>query len=292
MKRSDRASPHEALLTAPSFLWLTVFFVIPTVIVVFVAFRTADSYGNITEAWSLNAFRAIGTALRGGVLGRTIVLSVLTTVICLALGLPCAYAIARLSPQGQQRALLLLIVPFWTNFLIRIYAWKVLLHPDGPVKLLLQTLGLVSPEATLLYTPGAVLLVLVYTYLPFAILPLYSAAERFDFALLDAARDLGASSWVAFFRIFVPGISVGIVSATLVVLVPTLGSYIIPEIVGGPGSEMLGNTIARRVFVDRNLPRASALSTILLGVIILPSLLSIGVRRVRGSLGRPEGGGR
>lgn len=282
--------PREAALTTPSFVWLSVFFVIPTMIVVLVAFRTADSYGNITEAWSLDAFRAVGAALRGGIMRRTIVLSVLTTAICLAVGLPSAYAMARLSRRGQQTALLLLIVPFWTNFLIRIYAWKVLLHPDGPVKLLLQAVGLVTPEATLLYTPGAVLLVLVYTYLPFAILPLYSAAERFDFGLLDAARDLGASSTTAFVRVFLPGISGGIVSATLVVLVPALGSYIIPEIVGGPGSEMLGNTIARRVFVDRNLPRASALSTILLGIIVLPSLLSISARRLRGSLGRTRGG--
>jgi spermidine/putrescine transport system permease protein len=280
----------EISLTAPSFLWLVAFFVVPTVIVILVSFRTSDSYGNITSGWTLDAYRAIRTTLTGGIVRRTITLSVITTVVCIAVGLPAAYAMARLRPRTQEIAMLLLIVPFWTNFLIRIYAWKVLLHPDGPIKHALVWLGLIAPDATLLYTPGAVLLVLIYTYIPFAILPMYSAAERFDFGLLEAARDLGSSPVGAFVKVFIPGISTGIISAIMVVLIPALGSYIIPEIVGGPGGEMLGTKIAQRVFVSRSLPRASALSSMLLLVILLPSLISLTFRRRGGDAAHSVGG--
>jgi spermidine/putrescine transport system permease protein len=161
-------------------------------------------------------------------------------------------------------------VPFWTSFLIRIFAWKVLLHPEGMLKAALVGLGLISEQAPLLYTPGAVLLVMVYTFLPFAILPIYAAAEKFDFRLLEAARDLGASPLRAFVLVFLPGIRSGLLTAFLVVFIPALGSYVIPDLVGGPGGEMLGNKIAQRVFVDRNLPQASALSVLLILAVLLP----------------------
>jgi spermidine/putrescine transport system permease protein len=166
--------------------------------------------------------------------------------------------------------LLLVIVPFWTSFLIRIFAWKVLLHPDGPVKSLLLSLHLADASTPLLYRPEAVLLVMVYTFLPFAILPLYAAAEKFDFALLEAARDLGARSLEAFWRVFIPGIRRGLLTAVLMVFIPALGSYVIPDIVGGPNSEMIGNKIAQRTFVDRNLPHASGLSALLTLAVLAP----------------------
>jgi spermidine/putrescine transport system permease protein len=170
----------------------------------------------------------------------------------------------------RARLMLLVIVPFWTSFLIRIFAWKVLLHPEGALKGALVGLGLVSEQAPLLYTPGAVLLVMVYTFLPFAILPIYAAAEKFDFQLLEAARDLGAGRLRAFASVLLPGIRRGLVTAFLVVFIPALGSYVIPDLVGGPGGEMLGNKIAQRVFVDRNLPQASALSALLILAVFVP----------------------
>jgi len=151
----------------------------------------------------------------------------------------------------------------------------VILHPDGFLKTALVFLGIVAPDTTLLYHEGSVLLVLVYAYLPFAVLPLYSAAAKFDFSLLEAGRDLGAGMWQQIFRIYLPGIRAGIVNAMLIVFIPALGSYVIPEIVGGPSSEMLGNKIAHRVFIDRNLPKAAALSSILLMFILLPTVISL-----------------
>jgi spermidine/putrescine transport system permease protein len=168
--------------------------------------------------------------------------------------------------------MLLVIIPFMTSFLVRIFAWKVLLHPEGLIKHGLVLMGLARSDTSLLYTPGAVLLVMVYTSLPFAILPVFAAAEKFDFHLIEAARDLGASPPGAFFRVFIPGISRALFTSVVVVLIPSLGSYVIPDVVGGPNSEMLGNKIAQRTFSDRNLPHASGLSAILTLAVLIPMI--------------------
>ena len=277
-------------MTLPSYAWLLLFFALPALIVLIISFRTADPYGGILKIWTLESYRTLGLSRYAPIIWRTVRLSLVTTVITLLVSLPCSYAMARLSGKMQQNILLLLIVPFWTNFLIRIYAWKVILHPEGFLKTFLVALGLVSPDSSLLYNEGAVLLVLVYTYLPFAILPLYSAAEGFDFSLLEAARDLGASGFRVFTRVYLPGIRSGIFSALLVVFVPALGSYIIPEIVGGTNSEMLGNKIAQYVFIDRNLPRSGALSSLMLLVILLPSMISLSRSLPRQEKGGLKGG--
>ena len=266
---------REAFITLPSFLWMIILFLIPSLLIALISFKAVDVYGEIMKTWTLKAYAELNLVSYGPVIYRTLRLSVLTTLICLLAGLPSSYAMARMDWKGQQKCILLLILPFWTNFLIRIYAWKVILHPDGFLKTALVFLGIVAPDATLLYTEGSVLLVLVYAYLPFAVLPLYSAAAKFDFALLEAGRDLGAGMWQQIFRIYLPGIRAGIVNAVLIVFIPALGSYVIPEIVGGPTSEMLGNKIAHRVFIDRNLPKAAALSSILLMFILLPTVFSL-----------------
>jgi spermidine/putrescine transport system permease protein len=260
----------EWLVTLPSFGWLLVFFLVPTLIVVAFAFKPSDPFGGVGAGWTTATLLGIVDPQYAAIVWRTLWLSLLTTALCLLLATPAGYAIARAEPVARGRLMLLVIVPFWTSFLIRIFAWKVLLHPEGAIKGSLVRLGLVSEQAPLLYTPGAVLLVMVYTFLPFAILPIYAAAEKFDFRLLEAARDLGAGQLRAFVEIFLPGIQGGLLTAFLVVFIPALGSYVIPDLVGGPGGEMLGNKIAQRVFVDRNLPHASALSALLIGTVLLP----------------------
>ncbi|HPG31578.1 MAG TPA: ABC transporter permease, partial [bacterium] len=163
----------------------------------------------------------------------------------------------------------------YVNFLIRIFAWKFILHPDGIIKQILVFFNLASDNTLLLYRWETVLLVLIYTHLPFALLPIYAAAEKFDFLLFDAAYDLGASKIQTFYKIFIPGISGGIIASTLVVFIPCLGSYVIPDIVGGTDSEMLGNKIARYAFTDRNLPMASALSAILILAVVIPAIFKL-----------------
>jgi spermidine/putrescine transport system permease protein len=260
----------EWLVTLPSFGWLLVFFLVPTLIVVAFAFKPSDPFGGVGPGWTTSTLLGIALPQYAAIVWRTLWLSLLTTALCLLLATPAGYAMARAEPAARARLMLLVIVPFWTSFLIRIFAWKALLHPEGALKGSLVWLGLLSEQAPLLYTPGAVLLVMVYTFLPFAILPVYAAAEKFDFRLLEAARDLGAGPLRAFALVFLPGIQSGLLTAFLVVFIPALGSYVIPDLVGGPGGEMLGNKIAQRVFVDRNLPHASALSALLIAAVLLP----------------------
>ncbi|MBF0210360.1 MAG: ABC transporter permease [Desulfamplus sp.] len=274
-------SLNEIKVSLPSLLWLTLFFVIPTAIVVVISFKNSDPSGGIGVGWSLDGFSDVLNPSFGMILWRTVKLSLLTTIICLSFAMPVAIYMAKSEEKIQNWLLLLIAIPFWTNFLIRVYAWKIVLHPEGLVKRVFLTLGLVSENASLLYNEVAVLLVLVYTYLPFAILPLYTAIEKFDFRLIEAARDLGSSPIRAFIKVFLPGISQGIISAIMVVFIPVLGSYVIPDMVGGPGGEMLGNKIAQRVFVDRNLPRGSGLSTLLILAVILPGLISIFYKKIK-----------
>ncbi len=264
----------EWLVTAPSLLWLLVFFAIPTGLILVLSFRPADLHGGVGDGWTLDAVRAVADAAYVPIWWRTFWVSVLSTAGCLLLALPMSYHLARLPRRWQGLMLLLVVLPFLTNFLIRIFAWKTLLHPDGVITRGLMALGWMSPDQQLLYNAGAVVVVMIYVQLPFAILPLYAAAEKFDFALLDAARDLGAGAWSAFWKIFVPGVWGGLSAAALMVLISSLGQYVIPQVVGGVSDEMIGNKIAQRVFSDRNLPAASALSALMLLLVMVPLLIA------------------
>jgi spermidine/putrescine transport system permease protein len=269
----------EWWITAPSLLWLTVLFAVPTLIVFAIAFKPADIQGGIGAGWTLDTLRGLLNPAYPAILWRTLWMSLAATLLCLLLALPTGYAIARAPGRLRHTLLLLVIVPFWTSFLVRIFAWKHILHPDGPVKHLLVFLHLADPAAPILYTPGAVLLVMVYTSLPFAILPIYAGAEKFDFPLLEAARDLGCNRLQAFRRVFLPGISRSLATAFLVTFIPALGAYVIPDVVGGTGDEMLGNKIAQRVFMDRNLPHGAALAVLLILIILIPPALKLAFRR-------------
>lgn len=263
---------NEFALTFPSFTWLILFFLIPTIIVFALAFRPFDIYGSILPGWTLDTIKALYNPYYVKVFWRTFWMSILTTMICLSLALPMAYYMARTTPRMRKLFLFLVVVPFWSSFLIRIFAWKSLLHPEGFLKKMLIAMHIVSPETSLLYNSGAVLLVMVYSYLPFAILPIYAAAEKFNYQLLEAAHDLGSTRLQSFFKVFVPGIRTGLVTALLMVFIPALGAYVIPDVVGGTESEMIGNKIAQRIFVERNLPLASALSAFLALVVFFPML--------------------
>ena len=260
------------LLSAPSLIWLLLLFLIPTLLVFAIAFRPADVFGGIGEGWTLETFRRLTNPSYPAIIWRTIWMSVVTTGVCLLVAVPVGYYIARARASLRSTLLMLVIIPFWTNFLVRIFAWKVVLHPEGLLKRFLIFLHLIDADVSLLYNEGAVLLVLIYTYLPFAILPIYAAAEKFDFQLLEAAMDLGCSQLRAFWNTFLPGIGRGLMTAGLVVFIPALGSYVIPDIMGGPSGEMIGNKIAQRVFIDRNLPHASGLAALLTLAVLLPML--------------------
>jgi spermidine/putrescine transport system permease protein len=279
MKAGFRRRLQERLVSAPSILWLGLFFLVPTLLVFILALRPANPFGGIGTGWTLDNLRRLADPAYLVVARRTLEISLATTAICLVLAVPVGYTLARVSSKWRNFFLMLVVIPFWTNFLIRVFAWKTLLHPEGPIKQALVFLGIVSSGSSLLYTPGAVILVSVYTFLPFTILPIYAAAEKFDFRLMEAARDLGARPFFAFRKVFLPGIRRGLVTAILFVFIPALGSYVIPDIVGGPGGEMIGNKIAQRVFVDRNLPLASALSVVLILSVLAPLIAILFLQR-------------
>jgi spermidine/putrescine transport system permease protein len=278
----QRAKHHinELLVTAPSFLWMVIFFLIPTLLIFALSFRSTAPGGGIGDTWTFHTWKTISNPSYPEIVWRTIWLSVVSTFLCIVISVPCAFAIARASRRIRHFLVGLIILPFWTSFLVRVFAWKTLLHPEGVISNLFISLGFIQPTEQLLYNSGAVLVVMVYTYLPFAILPLYAAAEKFDFSLIEAALDLGSTPLRAFVQIFVPGIKAGIYSATLMVLIPALGSYVVPDIVGGTDSEMVGSKIYQRAIPDRNLPHASALSALLfLGVLVPPFIAWCFIRR-------------
>jgi spermidine/putrescine transport system permease protein len=281
MRRESRRRIREVLVSSPSLLWLSLFFIIPTLFVFAIALKPANPYGGIGSGWTWDNLRSLANPNYLTVAWRTLWISVLSAAVCLVLATPIGYYLARVTVRWKSFFLMLIIVPFWTNFLIRIFAWKVLLHPEGAIKKVLALSGLIGPQTSLLYNAGAVVLVTVYTFLPFTILPIYAAAEKFDFQLLEAARDLGARRFQAFARVFLPGIRRGLITALLFVFIPALGSYVIPDIVGGPGGEMIGNKIAQRVFVDRNLPQASALSVVLILSVLAPLVTVLILQRKR-----------
>jgi spermidine/putrescine transport system permease protein len=267
-----KTTRQELLGTLPSLGWLVFFVLAPTLLVFGIAFRPTDAAGGIGSGWTLAQFQIF---LQPGIhqlLWRTLWISAMTTAICLAVALPVAWFMARAPERWRPRLLLLVVVPFWTNFLIRVFAWNQILHSEGGLARMLRALHLLGENESLLFNSGAVVLVSVYTYLPFAILPLYAAAEKFDFSLLDAARDLGASAGRSIRTVFLPGIRKGIATALVIVFVPMLGSYVVPDLVGGTDGQMIGNKIAQRNFSDRNLPSASALSAILTLAVLAPLL--------------------
>lgn len=255
---------YGPVYTLPVTLWLTLFFVVPSIIVVVFSFMKKGLYGGVELQFSLDSYRALLNPAFLKVVWVTLYLSVISTVITLLLSIPVAYFLAR--SKHRNTLLFFIIVPFWTNFLIRIFAWIAILGNNGFINNILMQTGLVSDYVQLMYNQAAVVLVTVYTNLPYAILPLYANVEKFDFSLLEAARDLGATKSQSIFKVFLPNIKAGILTAVIFTFIPDLGSYAIPQLVGGADSYMVGNIIARELTVNRNWPLSSAMSVILTGV--------------------------
>ncbi len=257
------------LLTLPALLWLLVFFLIPYFIVLIYSFLTPGTY-DVKFAFTLDAYRQIanGSYLRPFFLAFR--LAFFTTLICLLLGFPVAYYIARAKEKLRNTLLILIIIPFWTNLIIRIFSWRIFLASEGVLNSVLLKLHLVNQPLELLRTDLAVILVMVYVYLPYMILPLYSVLEKLDFTLLHAAMDLGANEARAFFSITLPLAVEGIFAGALLVFIPALGAYLIPQLVGNQQSLYVGQVITYKIKnIPRNWPMASAMSFTLLLLVAL-----------------------
>lgn len=267
-QRRDRI--RLALLLTPGLLWLLLFFALPLVIIFVYSFMTNDALGRVVYEPTLNNYITIFTqSLYVNAYLRSIWASVLTTVICLLIGYPLAVFIARSPQQWRMPLLMLILIPFWTNFLVRIYAWQIILANNGIINGLLEIIGV--GRLTLLNTEGATLIGLIYGELPFMVLPLYAAIDRFDFTLMEAAADLGANKVQAFLRIMLPMTMPGIVAGSVLVFIPTLGQFVVSELLGGAKVDYLGNLI-QRLFLRANpinWPLGSAMAVLMMLVLLV-----------------------
>ncbi|MGH2544273.1 MAG: ABC transporter permease [Ardenticatenaceae bacterium] len=250
-----------AALLSPAALWLALFFLVPLLIILAYSFATRSATGMVLWSPTIdNYVKLLATPDFLRIFVRSFWYAILTTAICLLIGYPMALCIVRSPITWRTSLLFLVIIPFWTNFVVRTYAWKVLLNNNGVVNNLLRALEL--PPMALINTPTAVMIGLVYGALPFMVLPLYAALERFDFTLMEAASDLGANRLQAFARIMLPLTMPGITAGSVLVFIPTVGSYIVPDILGGAKVAMLGNTLALQFGSGRNWPFGSAIALI------------------------------
>lgn len=252
----------------PGVVWLLIFFAVPLGIIVLISFARRAPDGMILWGVSFeNYLRLLDPLYWTGPFGNSLVLAALTTIVCLLLGYPVAYSLARRSAAVKNLMLFLVVLPFFTNFLVRIYAWFILLRPEGWLAGLLRSVGL---DLALLGSPLGVLIGLVYGYLPFMILPIYATLERLDFSLVEAAHDLGATRWQSFWRILLPLSRPGVIAGAVLVFVPVLGEFITPKLLGGGKVPMFGVLIEEK-FLGRvpDWPSGAAMAIVLMGLVLL-----------------------
>jgi spermidine/putrescine transport system permease protein len=269
---AESADSRRGLLVAlPAYIYLAFFFAIPFLIVFVYSFATRSRTGRtVLEGWNLDSYARLGDSIVREIALRSTVLAVVTTVICLLASYPFAYYIATRRPAIRNVLLILVMIPFWSNFLVRTYAWRVLLGNNGPISQISQFFG--GDEVRLLFTNTAVLIGLVYGYLPFMVLPLYAALERMDWKLVEAARDLYASGWTAFRRVTLPLSMPGVVAGSILVFIPSLGAYVTPALLGGARTTLLGDYIVGQFLSARNWPYGSALSVAVMVVMLIAAI--------------------
>jgi len=258
--RQKPAPPLAWLLMLPLFAWVLAFVVAPTAIMLVYSFAERGVLGGVVYKFTLANYTAVLDATYLRILIRSIVFAATTTILCLLIGYPVAYYIGRAPERSRNLLLMLVMIPFWTSFLIRTYAWVTILKSEGLLNSLMLQLGMISHPLEMLYTSGAVIVGLVYTFLPFMILPIYTSVEKLDNALVEAAFDLGAGPSRAFQKVIVPMTTPGISAGTLLVFVPALGLYAVNDVLGGGKVDMIGNIIENQFKGSaRNWPFGAAL---------------------------------
>jgi len=271
-------------LLGPGALWILLFFNLPILIVLFISFvergragsirippvYTLDNYAQLFNACSSEfAGPACDPLLYLGIFGHSVRIGLVVTLWCILLGYPLSYFISKQKQVWRDALMILVIIPFWTNFLVRTYALKQVLATEGLLNSFLINFGLVNQPLDLLFNEFAVVVGLVYGYLPFAILPMYASIEKFDHTLMEAAADLGASPTRSFLRVMLPLTMPGVVAALVLVFVPVVGAFITPDIMGGGKIEMIGTLINRQFGVSRNWPFGSAMSLMLMLLVLI-----------------------
>jgi putrescine transport system permease protein len=288
MRRSNSTRLGKALVPGLPFLWLAVFFLLPFLIVLKMSlsdpataqppYRPLLDLGQGLEGWraflsglDLENFQTLlGDDLYFGAAVSSVRISAIATALLLLIGYPVAYAIAAAPPRWRPLLVALVILPFWTSFLIRVYAWIGILRTEGLLNQALLSTGLVAQPLALLNTEIAVFIGLVYAYLPFMVLPLYASLERLDYTLIEAAQDLGSPPWKAFWQVTLPLSLPGAVAGSLLCFIPIVGEFVVPDLLGGSETLMIGRTLWSEFFSNRDWPLASAVAVVLLVILLVP----------------------
>lgn len=282
-------APGKRFVIGVPYVWLVVFFFLPFLILLYISFvDMGNDIAPFKPIWDTETgllklkyenYFSIFRSGDEGILFRTIYVeayvrsiwyALCTACLCLVIGYPFAYFIARSSPGLRPALLMMVMLPFWTSFLLRVYAWKGILADQGIVNQSLMWLGLSNEPIQMLYTNVSMLVGMTYVYLPFMILPLYANLVKMDFRLLEAAYDLGASPLRAFWLVTVPLSKAGIVAGFMLVFIPSVGEFVIPSLLGGPENIMIGRVVWDEMFTSNNWPRACALAVIMIGLIVVP----------------------
>jgi spermidine/putrescine transport system permease protein len=269
-KRSIDISKYVSIF--PLSFWMVAFIAVPLIYIIFVSFLQRDADGSLVYSLTIDNYLRMKNPLYLKIFFDSISIAFITTLLTLIFGYPFAYFAAKIPKKFRILVLMIIIIPFWTNSLIRAYGWMVLLRTEGFINYILLTLGLIKEPLKMLYTYGAVLVGMVYTLFPFMVLPLYNSIEKLDRSYLEAAKDLGANRWKAFFTVTVPLTMPGIVSGTILVFIPSIGLFYIPDLMGGSKVMLIGNLIKDQFLVSRDWPFGAALSIMMIFI----SLIFIG----------------
>jgi putrescine transport system permease protein len=281
--------PGRRFVIGVPYTWLVVFFLLPFLILLYISFvDIGNDISPFKPIWDAEAgvlhlkyenYLSIFRSTDDGQLGQTIYIeaylrslwyALCTAVLCLVIGYPFSYFIARSKPSVRPALLMMVMLPFWTSFLLRVYAWKGILADQGLVNQVLMALGLITEPIQMLYTNVSMLVGMTYVYLPFMVLPLYANLVKMDVRLLEAAYDLGASPFKTFWLVTVPLSKAGIIAGFMLVLIPCVGEFVIPSMLGGPEKIMIGRVIWDEMFTSNNWPRATALAVVMIGLIVVP----------------------
>ena len=270
----ERPSLQAWLLLIPAGGWLFIFFIAPLLIVLVYSFLERGTYGGVEWIFTLENFQRVFDMLYFSTFISSAKIALMTTVIAMLVGYPIAYFIATRPEKSRGTLLMMLMIPFWTNFLIRTYAWLTLLRTNtGLINVTLMNLGIIDDPLPIFGNTFAIVLGLVYGWLPDMILPIYAALDRLDHSLVEAAEDLYASGWKTFFRVIFPLSLPGVIAGSMLVFIPSLGAFVTPAILGGGKTLMIGNVISNQFLAAHDWPFGSALSMLMMGFMLIATLI-------------------
>jgi len=260
----ESSTAQGLFLISPANLYLFIFIVLPLILVTALSFLSRGSYGDVVLKFNITNYTRLFDTLYGKILVYSLVVGVATTLFCLLIGYPMAYYLARAPARQRSLLLFLILLPFWTNFIIRIYAWIMILRSGGILDSILQWAHITHESLSILYTPTAVMIGMVYEFLPFMVLPLYTSLEKIENSLLEAAADLGAPPWKAFLRVTLPLSVPGMIAGTILTFIPAMGMFVVPDLLGGAKTILIGNVIRNQFLTARDWPFGAAASMILM----------------------------